>query len=821
MEKTKPNFLNWHYSLALPEFTINRFNGISQTLRFFNISELFKNLFAPYKRITVSKKSPGFNVSGLFDQITFNITSIFVGASVRIVLILAGILAATFMTIFDFLAIPLYAAIPLFSLPRYLKITSSTFYDKDLEKSEVFLKKLNSSQFFITLDLFFDEEFVSIFQKLPAPKTLGLTPAQSPKDMICTISKNFPAFTKYLENKNIKPKQFESLADYIQNLTDAPKTKTVTPVGQMLNFGYTNTLDKFCTELTSLTLPPPSKMDLLTQIEKTLVRPRNNNVLLVGEPGVGRHTVLLNLTWAIQKLRLRALENKRVMMLDTIALSGTGQNLIEVKSNFEATLEEAQRAGNIILAIDQIDRIATPQDSRVDLSEVLNTVLKNNSLPIIGITTPDDFNKYIRPNGNMLKLFERIDLTEPTVEETINILIGKAVETFKKEGVNTRLDALIEIAQKSTRLVADRKQPEKSILLLEDTVSEAISRNAKTVDLALVDQILSQKTKTPVGKITENEAQKLKNLETILHKRIIGQDEAITEIASSMRRARAEIETGTRPIGSFLFLGPTGVGKTETAKALAEAYFGSGSESFGAEDRMVRLDMTEYQGVDSLKRLIGDASTLTPGHLTNLIRENPYGLLLVDEFEKADKDVNNLFLQILDEGFLTDAFGKRVSFDNIIIIATSNAGAEFIREQVSKESQTWTKPKEASQGPTLSKILIEYVLKKGLFTPELINRFDGVIVYHPLTQDQIVAVTSLMLTRLANNLKDSKNITLEVTLELAKKVAETGFDPTLGARPIRRLIQDKIEDGIAKMIISNEVKSGSSIDAQTLLGFVS
>jgi len=284
-----------------------------------------------------------------------------------------------------------------------------------------------------------------------------------------------------------------------------------------------------------------------------------------------------------------------------------------------------------------------------------------------------------------------------------------------------------------------------------------------------------------------------------------------------MRRARAEIETGARPIGSFLFLGPTGVGKTETAKALAQIYFGS-------EEKMVRLDMSEYQGTDSLSRLIGDIRNKTQGQLASLIRQHPFALLLVDEFEKADSSVHNLFLQVLDEGHLTDAFGKKVSFDNIIIIATSNAAAEFIREEIAKIHPRGEVETTASGHPggdqSLSQRLINYVLEKGLFSPELINRFDAVVVYQPLTDEQTGQVTKLMLNNLAQKIKETKNITLEITDELCQKVAKAGYDPTFGARPIRRLIADKIEDGIAKMIIEESAKNGDKIAPSTLLKFV-
>ncbi|MBI2594572.1 ATP-dependent Clp protease ATP-binding subunit, partial [Candidatus Curtissbacteria bacterium] len=658
----RPNFFSWHYSVALPQFVNKRLEQLAATPKFFSIGHLIGHLFDPYRRLAVVGKSQKFGVSGLFDRITFNITSSLVGAAVRIALILAWILATILLGIFDLVGIAAWAGLPILSLPLYLEFVNNTFFEEDLGNSKTFLTKLAKSQYFRLLGVFFDESFIKNLDNLAKPASLGLVTGQKKSAMLMNIFQKWPAAKNYFDQKNIKQKDLAILLDYLENHLSAPNKVSVTPIGQMLSFGYTNTLDRFATELTSMQLASPSKQEILSQIEKILSRAQNNNVLLVGEAGVGRHNTLFELAAAISRGQLPGLAGKRVMLLDTIALASAGagekETLVDIKNNFEAVFAEAKGAGNIILAIDHIDRLAATKEGRIDITEVLTSILTDNSLPIVGITAPDDFNQFIRPNGNFASLFERIDIAESTVEETTSILIGKALEAFQKEGVKTNFEAILEIAQKSDRLVADRKQPEKSILLFEDAIAEAKSRGNKIVNLPLVDEILSLKTKTPVGKIQESEAAKLKNLEELLHNRIIGQNIAIEALARAMRRARAEIESGTRPIGSFLFLGPTGVGKTETAKALAEAYFGS-------EDRMVRLDMSEFQESDALARMIGDAASQRPGQLATLIRENPYTLLLLDEFEKATREVHNLFLQILDEGFLTDAFGKKVSFDNV------------------------------------------------------------------------------------------------------------------------------------------------------------
>lgn len=795
------NLITWHYSYGVPLYLKRQRELLKNLLDFFNFADLIMHLFTPYKRMVASPKTT------LTERLSFYFTSIFVGFWVRTILILTGFIAILAFLVFDLLYSLLYSIIPFFSIPSYIKYKNSKVFNLDLNNPAVFYQKLKNNIVFTDLANFFDNSFPNLFEHLPPLTQFGVKVDDDIAQTLLAIFQKWPYIEKYLEVNGIKSKNFELLLQFLKDHYENPPKLKPKPIGQTLAFGYTNTLDQFGADLTLKKLTNTViRKDTLAQIEKILLRPQNNNILLVGDPGVGRHTVLENLASAIQRELVPGLLGRRIFLLDTVALAGSSQSLIEVRKNFEDVLMEAKNAGNIILAIDHIDRIVTASAQRSDLSEVVVSILADNLLPIIGISTTEDFNKFIRPNTSVNERFERVDIKETTPEETLQVLFGKSLEFAQKESVFTMLNALVEIVEKSNRLISDKFQPEKSILLLIDAIAEAKSQKIGKIHPLLVDQIIAVKTKTPVGKISATEAQKLTDLEQILHIRIVDQDEAISAIARAMRRARAGIEVGTHPIGSFLFLGPTGVGKTETAKALAESYFGS-------ENRMVRIDMSEFNSQDSVKRLIGDVQNETPGHLTTLIRENPYTLLLVDEFEKAAPAVLNLFLQILDEGFLTDGFGKKVSFDNIIIIATSNAGAEYIREILQRSL--------LGSGESLSVKVLNYVLEKGLFSPELINRFDGVVVYKPLTQNQIVAVTELMLKKLADQIKETKNINLEISSGLAVKIAHLSFDQTLGARPIRRFIADKIEDGIAKMIIDGTLKSGSTIPAATLLKFVS
>ena len=790
------NYFVYHFTYALPKFIKSRPERLAEEARYLNIWGLFRNLFAPYKRLILGKNAT------LLDRLSFNLVSRGIGAVVRLFLIIFGIFLLIIFA-FVFIIQVIFYLPPIASLTDYLLFRRYTFFDYDIADPKKFISKLERSEFYKGLKLFFDEGFDKSISKIPAPSTFKVNAGQNLNEMFAALSQNWPSLTDYLAEKNINSQQFTTLVRYLDHLYNDPTPAKKDPIGYGLIYGYTITLDKFCTELTHKKITSPYyNKTLVEKIENILTRPHANNVLMLGEVGVGKHSGIVDLASAITRRQIPSLNDKKVLLMDTVALLSSSKNLLEIKGNFEALLEEAKRAGNIILVIDYVDKISSSLNDRVDFSDVLNSVLTDNSLPIIGITNYDDFNNNIRLNPSFMKLFEKVEVAEPKSEETIQVLIGTALEIHGKQHISTQYQAILEIVDKSERLMQDKRQPEKSLLLLDDSVARTQKLNKKQVDIAIVDEVLTERTKIPIGKIATQELEKLKDLEGYLHKRIVGQDEAIISIAKAMRRSRTGLAKDKRPMGSFLFLGPTGVGKTETAKALADAFF-------GAESKMIRLDMTEFREQGSTKRLIGDMETKTPGQLTSMVLQNPYGLLLVDEFEKADPNVQNLFLQIIDEGNLTDAFGKKASFTNIIIIATSNAGAEFIREEVGKG---------ATQD--LSSKLIEFTLSKGLFNPELINRFDAIVVYKPLSQQQVLAVSKLMLAELASQIKETKNITLQISDQLAQAVATKGYNIEFGARPIRRLIQNKIEDGIAKMIIASQVKNGDTISTQTLITFI-
>ncbi len=429
-------------------------------------------------------------------------------------------------------------------------------------------------------------------------------------------------------------------------------------------------------------------------------------------------------------------------------------------------------------------------------AQILQPYFASNALHIIAMADTTPFRKVIESNAALMVHFQKIEVLEPDERRLLPILqeVAPVIEVQTRGSVLITYPALKKIAEAGVRYLVEGALPERAIVLMQELVNYAAGRHVALIGPELVAEYVGKKTKMPMGAITKEEQEKLMNLEDRLHERVINQVEAISAIANTIRRARAGIEEPKRPIGSFLFLGPTGVGKTETAKALAAVYFGN-------EDSMIRLDMTEYQTEDAIERLIGSFDKNEPGLLASRMRSSPYGALLLDEFEKADKKVIDLFLQILDEGFFTDAFGEHVNMRNTIIIATSNAGAQMVWHLV-----------EGNIDPSTKKsAIIAEIQQEGKFKPELLNRFDAIIIFQPLSQEHLKQVARLMLKKLADRLKEQQNITFAITDELIDETVRLGYDPTFGARPMRRFIQDKVEKVIAEKIIKGELSRGGSV----------
>ena len=532
----------------------------------------------------------------------------------------------------------------------------------------------------------------------------------------------------------------------------------------------------------------------LEQVERILSNPEINNVMIVGEPGVGVKNILFDLARkSVLEQSLPDVNNKRVVELKVPSLLAELNNLDEVEIALENIFREVISAGNIILIIDEFDNLVEKgqRPGTIDISGIISQYLSFPQFRFIALTSYAGLHKKIELNPSLLNYFVKVEVAEPSKEEAL-VMIERLVPSLERKYRRYfSYSALKEIINLSDRYISTVPFPKKAKDLLESAVVQAVGSDKRWITPGDISELISKRTEIPVGKIEKKEKNILLNLEKLIHQRIINQDEAVREVSSALRRARSEIIVRKQPMGDFLFLGPTGVGKTETSKALASIYFNS-------EERMIRLDMSEFQNLDDIDRLIG-----SPGYeglLTTEVRENPFSLILLDEIEKAHPNVLNLFLQVLDEGHITDGLGRRIDFKNTIIIATSNAGYRIILKAL-KEGKNMDEIKEE---------LLEYFFQEGIFRPEFINRFDAVVVFKSLTRQNLLDISHLMLSKIVKSLED-KNIQFVITPELKEKMVELGYDVTFGARNMKRIIQNKVENPLAEALLREDVQKGQRI----------
>lgn len=565
----------------------------------------------------------------------------------------------------------------------------------------------------------------------------------------------------------------------------------------------TPTLDAYSTDLTKEAarrkLPPLfGKKAALDEIFRVLEKESSNNVLLVGHTGCGKTSLVYGLANnIISGTHSNALADKRLVSLELGVLSAGTSTGGQLQERLVGLIHDIEASGNIILFIDEVHN-AVAAGGGVETALIFSSLephLSNGKFQMIGATSWENYRKYIEPHEAFSRLFETVEIPEATFSETIEVLEYISLNLERKYHLTISYPALKRAITLSTRFIFDRVLPDKAISILEESVVLA-SRKKKSgiVSAADVEELVTQKTHIPVTTVSGAESEKLLKLEENIHKRLIGQNEAVKAIADAVRRARVGLRDPNRPIVSLLFVGPTGVGKTEAAKTLAETFFGN-------ETSMISIDMSEYQREDSVNRLLGSPSAsdrgLQLGVLTEKVRKNPFSLILFDEVEKSHPRILDLFLQILEEGRLTDARGQVVNFSNTIIIFTSNAGTETIYQGL----------KEGRSISQISKNVFSFL--SGSFRIELLNRFDGVVVFSPLTKEQVGQVVRLKLKGV-QQLGTAAGISFNFNENLIESLSSAGYDPALGARPLRRLIQDKIESHLARKILSGSLKKGET-----------
>lgn len=570
-------------------------------------------------------------------------------------------------------------------------------------------------------------------------------------------------------------------------------------LGSEWSYGQTYYLDQFSKSIrtsavfSALTSNSAYAAEKVAEIENALARDVSANVILIGEPGVGKADLVLEVARRIQSGRaLQAIANQHVVMLDTARIFAFNDSKKDIEATILHIFSEAEAAGNIILVIENIATFMRELASiEVHLPELIDRYLASDELHVIVTATPGSYHADLEPQRGFTRRFQEILIDTPSTESTVRILASMADTHERAQEAVFTYQALIAIATAADRYLTNGVMPDKAVQLMADVYADCVSHHAQLVTEAHVYKVITAKTGIPTGPIKDYEKEKLLKLEDILHSKVIGQNNAISAIARTMRRARAGIQASDRPIGTFLFLGPTGVGKTETAKALAEVFF----NDTGA---FHRLDMSEFSDASAVTRLIGTVQEA--GKLSSLLQEHPYCVLLLDEFEKSHESVHDLFLQILDEGVFTDGRGNRVNARNAIIIATSNAGSALIMQTVHTRKSL----------SLLNSEIVAHIINAGIFKPELINRFDSAIIFEPLMEHEQAAVAELLLADMKARIKQQGYV-LELTRKLMQAMIEKGYSPDFGARPMRRLLQDLIEEKVASKIIAESLPKGSTI----------
>ena len=631
-------------------------------------------------------------------------------------------------------------------------------------------------------------------------------------------------------------------------------------------------LESYAMDLTALAAegkldPVIGRNGEIQRVIQILSRRTKNNPCLIGEPGVGKTAVVEGLAARIAEGDVPdSIRDKRVMTLDLSGMVAGSKYRGEFEERIKRLIAEVKRDGQVLLFIDEIHTIigAGGAEGALDASKILKPSLARGEIQVIGATTIEEYRKYIEKDAALERRFQPVMTNEPSEAETIAILEGLR-SAYENHHQVTITDEAIETAVKmSIRYINDRFLPDKAIDLIDEasakvklssmtitgelqelakenerleeekekaiirgdmikasdigkdqkllsakilTLKKSIERKNKrrvAVSARDVADVVSSWTKIPVKQLEEKESERLMRLESTLHRRVIGQDEAVTAVAKAIRRGRVGLKDPKRPIGSFLFLGPTGVGKTELSKALAEAMFGSDST-------IIRVDMSEYMEKHSVSKLIGSPPGYVGydegGQLSERVRRNPYSILLFDEIEKAHPDVFNVLLQVLDDGHITDSQGRKVDFKNTVIIMTSNAGASNI--VTPKKLGFFSETDEKADYDRMKSAVMEEV--KHIFKPEFLNRIDDIIVFHSLTKEHIRKIVAIMMNEISDRALDQMGIHLHTSEGVLRLLAEAGFDPVYGARPLRRAIQNKVEDLLAEEILGGRIHRGDQV----------
>lgn len=724
---------------------------------YFSVDTLVKTLFAPWKRVVPKEKRVGFSFSTYFEDVGFDMVSRGIGFMMRSV------------TLFTYLILQiLFVPISMIIVVMYgILIAPIHLIFKSFEKSPE-ERYSDAKQVFIS--------------------THVVDPA------------NVPAVEAWFDT-------WYGRSQHAAKWWELDNLFNTVPLARDWAQGYTPTLDRFSVDLSAMAGRHNDRpMTIgrekeLKEIESVLCKTNGANVLMVGEEGVGKTTIVESLAYRIYAGRGNPLlAFKRLIEINLEKILASDTDIKQRESILEDLFDEANRADNIIFVINNFDKYLSGGEGRVDLSIPLEKFLRSNRIHVIGITTPFAYQKYLYSKQSLKSYFTLVEVPEITADVSLQILLEHVHRFELRYQVSIPYETLVASIQKSGFFISDVPFPEKALQVLDDCCNAAknmavVKGQVRMVMPALVDMVLSNRAHVPTT-LSQAFKDKLLTIQAKLSDSVIGQEEALHELSSALQRAFLMVGKRKKPLASFLFLGPTGVGKTETAKTLAQEFFDSTAN-------MIRFDMSEFQRVEDISKLIGDIATGNPGLLVSAIREKPYGVLLLDELEKAHHDLLNIFLTLFDEGYITDSTGKHVDCKSLVVIATSNAGAVEFYQGIHMPTSL------QAYKPNLD--IMSFLIEKRYFTPEFLNRFDGVIAFKPLDNAMALLIGRRMVQGIATNVLSLHDVTITVSDTTLQDVIVKHFNPANGARDLQRAIQEYIENVVAQKILTGEAQKGVNI----------
>jgi ATP-dependent Clp protease ATP-binding subunit ClpC len=822
------SYYYWYYDRLPLQLTGNFVTSMWFLYHYFAFTRHLKTLFSPWKRVYMARSKPGLDIGEALNTWTFNLISRVIGAHVRIGTVALGLvsmLLVSLLWVFVFLLwalgaglVPISFSLFLLHRLRYRPIPWQQLMTSNRELAGWLAQQPQFGQFLERVDLSRKTEEVlelisggKIFLRVSPEDIRRIALSQALAVYIIFRQLLLQQwFRDWLQTQGVLLADVEeaiSWKERIENETvaklrfwDRENLSQIKSIGKDWAFGFTPLLDQYARDIRYLSsddLAKNVRPQLIDKIEQLFSKEKKTNILLVGEPGVGKHMLAYFLAVRIVEGKTTPeLADHRVMELNVdtvIASAGRQAKAIEL---LDAIVSETIRAGNIILVINDFDRYVSSERQETDLSSVFERAKDSSRLKLLALVTSAQFSSRIVTNRKLYTAMEVLTVAATNPDQTLRILENLASHFENSKGVLITLGALQEICSRGSGVMTHMPFPEKGVSLLDECVSLAVGRKSTLVDRQLVDGALAARTGVPVGLWDEEYKNKLKRIEEYLHQRVVGQEVAVSAVAKAIRRASVGLGSKDKTMGALLFLGTTGVGKTETAKALAELFFGS-------KEALVRVDLGQYAEATSLRSLIGapagEDESNQGGQLTEQLRQKPYCVLLFDEIEKAHPTILNALLTIFDEGYLTDARGEKISFTHTIVIATSNAAASLVKQLLIDQRQSVEQATPA---------VIDNLIKEHIFLPEFINRFDRVVLFSPLSRAEIRQITQIKLEALITTISKDQGISLEISDSFIDKLASAGSNEQFGGRYLERQLSELVTDVVTEAILSDNVKRG-------------